>query len=75
MFSLKVTFYLTKTENRTKRFITLLLKRFLTLLLWVKVLFWPENADIIKIEMALVLRGTFSETVYMFVLTCQIGSF
>ena len=40
-----------------------------TLLLWVKVLFWPKNADFLqqnadikKIKRALVLKGIFSET-------------
>ena len=42
-----------------------------TLLLWVKVLFWPKNADFLqkyanisKIKGALVLKGIFSETTY-----------
>ena len=49
----------------------------LTLLLWVKVLFWSmqKNTDISKIKRALVLKGMFSETTYMCVLTCQISSF
>ena len=50
-FSLKVTFYLTKTENTA-----------LTLLLWVKVLFSPKNADL------------FSETTNECVLTYKISS-
>ena len=40
-----------------------------TLLLWVKVLFWPKNADFLqqkadikKIKGSLVLKGIFSET-------------
>ena len=40
MFSLIVAFYLTKTENRTKKY--------LTLLLWVKVLFLPKNGDFLQ---------------------------
>ena len=54
----------------------------LTLMLWVKVLFWPkkpdflqENADIIKTKRAFVLKRIFSETTYEFVLSCQISSF
>ena len=34
----------------------------LILLLWVKVLFLPKNADISKIKRVLVLKGVFSET-------------
>ena len=54
----------------------------LTLLLWVKVLFWTKNAnflqknaDISKIKGALALRGIFSETKYGCVLSCQIWTF
>ena len=54
----------------------------LTLVLWVKVVFWPKNADFLqentdinKINRALALKGVFSETKYVCVLTCQIGSF
>ena len=61
MFSLIVALYLTKTENRTKKY--------LTLLLWVKVLFLvifcKKNADIRKVKRALVLKGKFSETTYV----------
>ena len=53
-----------------------------TLLLWVKILFLPKsadflqkNADISKIKRSLVLKGIFSETTYVFVLTYQIWSF
>ena len=49
----------------------------LTLLLWVKILFFPKNtdfleknADISRIKKALALKGIFSETTYVFVLTC-----
>ena len=58
IFSLIVTFYNTKTENRTKKS--------LTLLLWVKVLFRPKNAnfmkknaDISKTKRALALKTIF----------------
>ena len=54
----------------------------LILLLWVKVLFLPKNADIlqtnadiIKIKGVLVLKSTFSETDYVCVVTNQIPSF
>ena len=72
-FSSIATFYLTKIENRAKRSLTLLL------LLWVKVLFWPKNADFLQknayisnIKEALVLIDIFSVTKYESVLTCQI---
>ena len=52
----------------------------LTLLLWVKILFLPKNAnflqknaDISKIKRALVQKGIFSKPTY--VCTCQISSF
>ena len=54
----------------------------LTLLLWVKVLFLPKNADFLQknadiseIKEALVLEGIFFETSYVCVLTYQISSF
>ena len=58
----------------------------LTLLLWIKVLFWPKNAYflqkdayITKIKRFLVLKSIFSETTYVYVLVCvcmcQIWSF
>ena len=52
------------------------------LLLWVRVLFLPrnadflpKNADISKIKRVLVPKGMFAETTYECVLTCQISSF
>ena len=64
MFPSTVTFYITKTENKTRR---------------VKVLFWSNktdilqiNADISKIKKALVLKGIFSEATFACVHTCQI---
>ena len=45
-FSFIVTFYLTKTENRTKKSLTAL-----TLMLWVKVLFLSKIADFLKKKM------------------------
>ena len=54
----------------------------LTLLPWVKVLFWPKNpdflqkyADISEIKAALEVNGIFSETTYKFILTCEVSSF
>ena len=54
----------------------------LTLFLWVKVPFLQKNAEflqkhsaICKIKRALALKGIFSETTYMGVLTYQISSF
>ena len=77
MFSLVVSIYLTKNENRTKK----IFNTALTLLLWVKVLFLLKNADFLqnnvaisKIKRALILKGIFSETTYVCVLTCQMGS-
>ena len=59
--------------NKTYIFIT---NTALTLLLSVKILFLPKNADfdISKIKKALVLNGIFSETKYVCVLTNQISS-
>ena len=78
IFSLEITFYLTKTENRTKKFLTQLS----LLLIWLKVLFLLKNAefllknrDISKIKKVLVLKSIFSKTTYVCVLTYQISSF
>ena len=49
-FLLTTTFYLTQTENRTKKSYTTF-----PWLLWVKVLFLPKNTDISKIKSALAL--------------------
>ena len=60
-FSLIVTFYLTKTENRTKNLWysshAIALSKS-TILTWR----WYKNADIRKIKEVLVLKGIFSET-------------
>ena len=76
-FSLTVTFYLGKTENRTEKSLT-----HLSHLLLVKVLFWPKNAvflqknaDISKIKTTLVLNDIFPEPAYVCLLTHQISSF
>ena len=54
----------------------------LTTSLWVKVLLLPKNADFLqkddaisKIKRVLVLKGIFSETAYVRILTHQISSF
>ena len=64
-FSLIANFYLKKNKNRTKK-----IYYCQTILIFLK-----NNAGISKIEMGLVLKGTFSETKYLFVLTFQISSF
>ena len=76
-FSLRVTFYFTKAKNRTKKSITAL-----KLLLCVKVpfllknaTFLPKYADNSKIKEILIVKGIFSETTYVYVLTYQISSF
>ena len=77
-FSLIVTFYLTKTENRTKKS--------LILLLWVKILFLPKKkkkkkGDFLQKMLTWAkLKGPWYEKVYfmklnMCVITCQIWSF
>ena len=63
-FSLTATVYLSKTENRTKVSPTQPSKP-LAILLWVKVLLLPKNADISKTKKALVLKGIFSQTTYV----------
>ena len=53
IISLTVTFYLTKTENRTKKSLT-----------QPKNTDFAKNADISKIRITLVVKGTFFETTY-----------
>ena len=69
--SLKLSFYLHQLKLES-----------LTLLLWVKVLFVPKNADIFsknadirKIKRVLLLEGIFSETSYVCVLMYQVSRF
>ena len=76
-FSLIITLYLTKPENKTSK----ISNTALILLLWVKVLLFLKNADFLqksadisKIKDLLVLRYIFSETKYGFVLAYQISS-
>ena len=73
-FSKKPTFYLTKTENRTKKSLTLLSPYSLSkgAIFTKKCL---KNADISKINRAVVLIGIFLKTAYVCVLTHQISSF
>ena len=80
IFSLIVTLYLTKIKNRTKKYLTQLSNYKLTLR--VKVISWPKNADFLQknanisnIKRALVLKGIFSKTTYICLVTCKILSF
>ena len=75
ILSLIITVYLSKTENRTKNFLT-------QLLIWVKVLFltknadsFPKNADINKVKKVVVLRHIFFKTTYVCIFTYQTSSF
>ena len=76
-FSSIVTFYLTKTENWTKKSLPQVSqycfeKRYC---FSKKCWYFATNADISKIKRVLVLKGIFSETTYVCVLTCQSWSF
>ena len=76
-FSLIVTFYRTKTENKNKKS----LNTAVILLLWVyyfwqKILiFCIKYADICKIKKVMEVKSIFSKTTYMCLLTYQISSF
>ena len=61
-----VTFYLTKTENRTKKSLSK------GVILAKKAGFLQKNADISKIKKILILNAIFSETANVSVPTCQI---
>ena len=66
-FSLTVTFYLTKTENRTKKWLknsshTIVLTKGT---IFAKKCFAKKSADISKVNVVLVLQGIFSETTYV----------
>ena len=77
-FSLIVTFYLTKTENGTKKCLTQLSHYCFEerSYFWQKMLiFCKRNADIGKINEVWVLKEIFSENTYVRVLTYQILSF
>ena len=69
-FSLTVIFSLTKTEKKN-----LLHSSPITLPLPKTVDFLQKNADISKIKRASVLKGIYSETKYVHVLTYHISSF
>ena len=71
IFSLTITFYLTKAENGTKK----ISNTAFILLLRAKVLFLLKNTDISKIKRVLVLKDIFSKATYVFVLTYQVSSF
>ena len=74
IFSLMVTFCPTKTESRSKKFLTQLPHYCFdkSTILATNVDFLQKNADISKNEKALVQRGISSETTYECVLACQI---
>ena len=64
IFSLISTFYLTKTENRTNKFLTQLSYYYLKEKYYFcrKCYFYAKNADISKIKGVLVLKGIFFST-------------
>ena len=68
--SLIAIFYLTKSENKTKKYPTQLLYY-----CFENPDFLQKNADISKIKEFLVLKGIFSEETYICFLTYQISSF
>ena len=74
IFSLIVAFYLTKSANRTKNLKHSCHNIALSegTLFDKNADFLLKNADISKITKALVLKGMFSETTYVCLLTCQI---
>ena len=69
-----VTFYLTKTENRSKKSLTQLSHYCFDkgTISATNVIFLQKNADISKNKTALVQKGISSKTTYEFILTCQI---
>ena len=71
IFSLIVTFYLTKTQNRTK---TIALSKG-TVFAKKMLIFLQKNADISKIKGVLVLKGRISKSTYKCLLSYQISSF
>ena len=67
-FSLIVTSYLTKTENRTNKSLAQLLHYCFELkhYFYQKMpIFWKKNSDISKIKRALARKGIFSKTTYV----------
>ena len=78
IFSFIVTFYLIKTENRTKKSLTQLSHYcfvYMYYLCKIMLIFCKKNAHISKIKSVLALRCIFSETTYVCVPTYQICSF
>ena len=78
IFSLIATFCLIKTEDRTKRSLTQFshyCSKSRYYFCYKKQIFYKKNVDISKVNRALVLKGIFSETTYVCVLTYQISSF
>ena len=76
--SLKITFYLTKSEYRTKKSLTQLSHQCFELRYYFcqKILFFlKKNANTSKIKRVLVLEGIVSKTTYVCVLTYQISIF
>ena len=80
-FLLIATFYLTRSENRIKIFLTqlssLILLFFSKGTIFVKTAIFckNKNTDINKIKKVQALKGIFSETTYLCVLMYQISSF
>ena len=72
-----VTFYLTKTGNRTKKSLAELWYYFLSkgTIVAKKCWFFAKNVDMSKIKRLLVLKGIFSETIYLCLPKYQISSF
>ena len=76
IFINSITFYHTKTENKTKKSNTASIW-----FVWKeglfspKIIFHKKNTDISKTRKALVLKGIFSETTYMLVFTYHISRF
>ena len=76
-YSLIVTVYLTKNENRTKKSQTHFSHYVLSkgAIFAKKHQYFPKNVDISKVKMALVLKSILFEAIYVRLLTYQISSF
>ena len=75
IFSSIVTFYLTKTENRTKKAPAKLSHYYFESKYYFgqkTLMFCKKNVGMSKLKSALVLKGKFSEISYVCVLMCQI---
>ena len=78
IFTLTVTFYFRKNENRTKKSLIQLSHYCFELSYYFgqkPLIFCKKNADISKIMKTVVLKGVFSKTTYGCVLMCQISRF